>query len=285
MIQTRSKITQRLLFMLPEDIRNRYINYTNKIKFEQYMKSRLGHFYVHVDSGPIGKEELIMRTSLMSEEDVPRKTDPNVYLSSGRWQMLSWMNILEKSGFNIRTAGAIMELGCGTARLIRHLRCIDGIRLVGTDAQPELIEWCSKNVPGVEFHKNNLEPPLKFADDNTFDLVFAASVFTHIPAEYQKAWIQEMYRIIRPGGFLLCDVAGRSHQERQLNQEEKDRLQKDGVIILTANDTGASLSTKIVGSWDIFQSRGEVLRAFRSSFTVVDYIPSHLDVLVLQKPL
>src|SRR3990167_3534105 len=263
-------MAQRLVSILPDNIRNGLLNYYSRQRFESYMKNRLGNFYVHVESGPVGKEELIMRTSLMDEKDIPKKTDPNVYLSSGRGQMLLWMTVLERSGFNIRTAGAIMELGCGTARLIRHLRCIDGIRLVGTDAQPELIEWCTKNVPGIEFHNNNLEPPLKFTEDGTFDLVFAASVFTHIPIETQNLWIKEMYRIIRHGGFLLCDIAGRSHQECKLSSEDRDVLKKNGVVVLTANNKGASLSTKIVGSWDIFQSRSNVLKAFRSFFIVID---------------
>ena len=285
---THTKITQKLVSLLPEKTRNRLLKHLSSRRFEQYMKNRLGHFYIDVDTGPIGTKELIMKTSLMNECDIKKKMDPNVYLSSGRLQIISWMNILEKSGFNIRTAGAIMELGCGTARLIRHLRCIDGVRLVGTDAQSELIEWCSRNVPGIEFHNNDLKPPLEFAENDTFDLVFAASVFTHIPIENQSSWIKELHRVIRPGGFLLCDVAGRYHRECQLSPEEIYRLNKDGVFTLTANDKGASLSTKIVGSWDIFQSRGETIKAFRQSFTVVDYIsnsPGGLDILVLQKPI
>lgn len=281
-------ITQKLVSLLPEKTRNRLLKHSSNRKFEQYMKDRLGYFYIDVDTGPIGEKELIMKTSLMSERDVKKKTDPNFYLLSGRLQILSWMRILEKSGFNIRTAGAIMELGCGTARLIRHLRCIDGVRLVGADAQSELIEWCSRNVPGIEFYNNDLKPPLKFAENDTFDLIFAASVFTHIPIEYQSSWIQELCRVIRPSGFLLCDVAGRYHREYQLSPEEIDRLNNDGVFTLTANDKGASLSTKIVGSWDIFQPRREVIRVFRQSFTVVDYIsnsPGGLDIIVLQKPI
>lgn len=280
MEQIRSILVQKLYTLAPKELKN----YVNNKRFERYMKSRLRHFYVNLEPGPIGPNEFIRRTSLMDEKDM-RKTDPGVYLSSGRWHMLLWLSTIEKYGFNLRTAGAIMELGCGTARLIRHLRCIDGIRLVGTDAQSELIEWCSKNVPGIEFHNNKLYPPLDFAEDDTFDLVFAASVFTHIPIEYQQAWIKEMYRIIRPGGFLVCDVAGRGHMERQLSKEENVQLQKSGLVTLTGEDEGASLSTKIVGSWDIFQTRSENLKAFRTCFTVVDYIPvpSSLDLLVLQK--
>ena len=287
-MSTRTNITQKLVSIFPEKTRSILLKHLSDRRFEQYMKNRLGHFYIDVHTGPIGEKELIMRTSLMSERDVKKKTDPNVYVSSGRSQILLWMNILEKSGFNIRTAGAIMELGCGTARLIRHLRCIDGIRLVGADAQSELIKWCSHNVPGIEFYNNNLKPPLEFAESDTFDLVFAASVFTHIPIENQSSWIQELHRVIRPGGFLLCDVAGRYHQEYQLSPEERARLSKDGVFTLTANDKGASLSTKIVGSWDIFQPRREVIKVFRQSFTVVDYIsnsPGGLDIIVLQKPM
>ncbi|HWR26612.1 MAG TPA: class I SAM-dependent methyltransferase, partial [candidate division Zixibacteria bacterium] len=271
------------LSVLPASVRYAISHTIARWNFERYMRGKLGHFYLQVDHGPAGKKELIMKTAILNESDVRTKTDANFYFNSGYEQMLSWLQILERHGFNVRTASAIMELGCGSARLIRHLRCIDGINLVGSDLSSEMVEWCSRNIPGIEFHQNNLKPPLEFADDDTFDLVFAGSVFTHIPIETQGLWIRELNRVIRPGGFLLCDVLGRYHQERMLGPDEMSQLRQNGAFTLTAIDKRASLSTKIIGSWDVFLLRGEVLKAFGSSFVVLDYLPRPLDLLVLQK--
>jgi len=252
-------------------------------RFNQFMKQRLGHFMVEIDPGPVGPKELILKTAVLGEKSVQEKTNPDYYFMSGYIGMLSWMQILKRCSFNLRTASAIMELGCGSARLIRHLRCIDGIRLVGADVDPDNIAWCQLNVPGIEFNVNDLRPPLLFAEDNSFDLVFAASVFTHIPLETQHVWIEEMYRILRPGGFFLADVLGSYHQRQMLSREDMDRLKKNGQLVLDAGDDRASLSTQLIGSWDVFQTRQEVLRAFGSVFYVHDYLPGGLDLLVLQK--
>ena len=293
--QFHNKLFQRVVLKIPGKIRNKFLRVLPKPmfnsashtlarwKFEQFMRNKLGHFYLDVDPGMVGTKDLIMKTSILNEKDITEKTDANFYLFSGYSQMLSWLTTLERYGFNLRSASAIMEFGCGSARLIRHLRCIDGIQLVGTDQSSDMIEWCSRNIPGVKFHHNDLKPPLEFAKDNTFDLIYACSVFTHIPLETQKLWIQELSRIIRPGGFLLCDVLGRINQESMLGPEEMAQLRQNGSFTLTATDERASLSTKIIGSWDVFQSRSEIIKAFSSSFKVIDYLPGPLDLLVLQK--
>ena len=247
------------------------------------MKDKLGDFMVEVDPGPAGPTEIIMKTAVLNEAEAPLQLNPDNYFEYAYDQMRNWLQLLERHSFNIRTASAILELGCGSARLIRHLRCIDGIRLVGADVNPENVAWCQKNIPGIEFYLNDLRPPLKFADDASFDLAFAASVFTHIPMEAQRLWIDEMYRILRPGGFLLCDLLGRYHQQRMLGKEDLQRLRSEGRLTLTAEDPKASLSTQLIGSWDVFMTRAEVIKAFGSRFDVLDFIPYSLNLLVLQK--
>ena len=252
-------------------------------RFEDYMRNILGHFFIDVDPGPGGDEELIKRTAVLRKEHIEDKTNSDTYFRSGYLQMVDWLKLLEKYNFNLRTAGAVFELGCGTARLIRHLRCIDGIRLVGSDVSSEMIDWCKKNVPGVEFFRNDLAPPLPFAEEGSFDLVLANSVFTHIPLDLQKSWIEELNRVLRPGGILVCNVIGRVLQEKMLEDQDMETLRKQGHLTIDADSPKASVSTQLIGSWDVFQTRNEVLKAFGSCFNVHDYLPRSLDLLVLEK--
>jgi SAM-dependent methyltransferase len=254
-----------------------------KNRFEQYLKEKLDGFFLEVEPGPVGDSEIILRTAVMKDRDVSRKVDVDRYFRSGYSTILYFLKQAENHGFNLRTAQAIMELGCGSARLIRHLRCIDGIRLVGSDVMPEFIDWCRTNVPGIDFYVNELAPPLPFAMDNTFDLIFAQSVFTHIPLEFQDAWIHELQRVLRPGGFLLATVLGRHHALQMLDGEDLSVLQKQGNLTLGAASAKASVSTQKIGSWDVFQTRSEVLKSFGAHFRVCDYLYGDLDLLVLQK--
>ncbi len=270
---------------LPKQLAGRLRFGRSRAAFHRYMRKKLGGFNVDVELGPKGTDDIIMKTAVLVKEEAAWSLDEKNYFEQGFRQLLTWFRLLEPYGFNPRTIGSVLELGCGSARLIRHLRCMRGVRLVGSDLVPEQVEWCKTNVPGVEFYVNQLDPPLSFAQDNSFDLAFAASVFTHIPLETQQQWIHEMYRILRPGGFLVCDVLGHYHQGRMLDAEDMKKLEEQGNFTLTAKDKKASLSTQLIGSWDVFMKRGEFLRVFGKEFEVLDFLPTNLNLFILRKPL
>lgn len=251
--------------------------------FRDYMKERLGYFYVEVEGGPIPPDHVIMRTSVLGEEHVKEVLNRDIYFSSGYQQVLHWIQVLERNGFNIRTASTIMELGCGSGRLLRHWRCIDGIRLIGTDVEADKIEWCKENLSGIEFYANEYDPPIKDIEANTADLIYACSVFTHIPLATQDSWLAEMNRILKPGGYLLVSILGRPYVNHMLTPEQQKLVYDEGHFELTASDENVSISSKLTGQWDVFQRRTEVIDVYGKYFQIRDFLPSHQDLLVLQK--
>ena len=254
-------------------------------QFHNYVRQKLELNYRAVDPGSIPPKELIAQTAALNEEELARQCNSDVYLETGYFEVHRIFQILDHFGINPRTIGSVYELGCGTARLLRHFRCIEGVRLVGSDVNPEMVEWCQANLTGMEFYHNELSPPLEFAEDNSFDLMLASSVFTHIPLETQELWLAEMQRVLRPGGIFICSVLGQFHASALLSQQEIDNLNSQGNFTLTSEDEQATYSTKIGGSaWDVFQTRAEVIRVFGSYFQIVDYIPGVQDFLVLHKP-
>ena len=254
-------------------------------KFDKYVGEKLELNYRSVDPGVIPPKELIAQTAALDEVELARQCNCDVYLETGYFEVLRIFQILNHFSINPRTIGSVFELGCGTARLLRHFRCIEGVKLVGSDVNPEMVEWCQANLSGMEFYHNELSPPLNFAKDNSFDLMLASSVFTHIPLETQELWLAEMQRILRPGGIFICSVLGQFHASVLLNEKEIQSLNKKGSLTLTSDDSQATYSTKVGGSaWDVFQTRSEVIRVFGSYFQIVDYIPGVQDFLVLHKP-
>ena len=254
-------------------------------KFHKYVREKLELNYRPVDSGAIPPKELIAQTAALDEVDLARQCNGDVYLETGYFEVLRIFQILDHFSINPRTIGSVFELGCGTARLLRHLRCIEGVKLVGSDVNSKMVEWCKANLEGMELYHNELSPPLDFAEDNSFDLMLASSVFTHIPLETQELWLAEMQRILRPGGIFICSVLGQFHASVLLNEKEIQSLNTQGSLTLTSDDSQATYSTKIGGSaWDVFQTRSEVIRVFGSYFQIVDYIPGVQDFLVLHKP-
>ena len=254
-------------------------------RFHSYVQEKLDLNYRRVDPGSIPPKELIAQTAALDEVELERQCNGDVYLETGYFEVLRIFKILAHFGINPRTIGSVYELGCGTARLLRHFRCIEGVKLVGSDVNPEMIEWCRANLTGMEFYHNELSPPLDFAKDDSFDLMLASSVFTHIPLETQELWLAQMQRILRPGGIFICSVLGQFHASVLLSPEELKNLQTEGNFTLTSEDSQATYSTRVGGSaWDVFQTRAEVIRVFGSYFQIVDYIPGVQDFLVLRKP-
>jgi SAM-dependent methyltransferase len=281
-----ARVLEALILYLPQAGRPRLQHLIRRYRHRRYLKERLGERYTPVDTGPAAPPELVVQTSVLHEHDLPQAADPDVYFAGGYLGSLMHLSTVEQFGFDLRVARAVLDFGCGAAKNTRLLRGIEGLRVVGTDVNAAQIAWARKNVPGIEFHVNEREPPLRFAEDESFDLVTAASVFTHIPLDLQRRWLEEIRRILRPGGYFLCTVAGAHHIRIQLSDELRRRLSQEGHVTLNADDPGVSHATKEAGSWDVFQTREEVRRSFGSVFEVLNYSASESgqDVLVLRRP-
>jgi SAM-dependent methyltransferase len=253
------------------------------------MREKVGaEWFREYPPGQVMNERMRLMTKAMDEEALNKPLAANKFYFESYNTMYHLVKALEPHGFNFKTAGAIMEFGCGSARLLRLFRCIEGIRLVGADANPACIEWCRENVPDIEYHQNQLRPPLTWAQDKSLNLIFSVSVFNHIPEELQQAWLHELFRVLRPGGFFLCTVHGRVVRELQLSAEARDQFRRNGLVTLTGDDPRASLSTRSINSWDVHQTRERIIGIFGSVFQFVDYIPDvdnpiGQDILVLKK--
>ena len=277
-------IRQAAKTILPKSTVYRLKRQSAQNRFEKYTQQKLDMNFKLVEPGAIPPQELIAKTAALNEAELEKQSQADVYLETGYYSVLRLFKILEHFSINLRTIGSVFEFGCGTARLLRHFRYLDGVKLVGSDVNPEMIEWCLNNIPDVEFYHNQLTPPLSFAEDNSFDLILASSVFTHIPLDTQEVWLKEMQRILKPGGIFICSVLGQNHASLILGEREKAELNKTGSYTLTSDNSQATFSTKVGGSaWDVFQTRSEVIRVFGEHFQIVDYIPGGQDFLVLRK--
>ena len=108
----------------------------------------------------------------------------------------------------------VLEWGCGPGRLIRHLPALLAERtlvLQGADYNLESIAWCRANLPAATFVENGLHPPLPLAE-NSVDVVYNFSVFTHLSEAVQLAWAQELRRVLKPGGLLICTTHGDNYR-------------------------------------------------------------------------
>ncbi len=137
----------------------------------------------------------------------------------------------------------ILEIGCGVGRIIRHLpELMPGSEIYGTDINYEMINWCRTNLKKIEFYVNDIQPPLLFHDNN-FDIVFTASVLTHLSEKMQKIWIDEIFRVLRTDGICLVTVHGDYYAELKLSRNELKHYYLGQLIVRNAKEGSRILTT------------------------------------------
>lgn len=131
---------------------------------------------------------------------------------------------------------AILDWGCGPGRIIRHLPYVvgNGCTYYGTDYNEKSIAWCSKNLPKINFNKNELTASLPY-EDNFFTVIYGLSIFTHLSESMHHAWFAELYRVLKPGGIMLLTTQGDIYKAKltknELEQYHKGQLVVRGKVI------------------------------------------------------
>jgi SAM-dependent methyltransferase len=118
------------------------------------------------------------------------------------------VDALRSVGVDMAELRDALDFGCSSARVLRVLSvAYPEVGWRGCDPNEPAIEWASENLPGIEFFVSADEPPLPLADAS-LDLAYAISIWSHFEPGLGVRWFEEMHRLIRPGGHLVCTTHG-----------------------------------------------------------------------------
>jgi ubiquinone/menaquinone biosynthesis C-methylase UbiE len=97
----------------------------------------------------------------------------------------------------------VIDFGCGVGNSIPYFRrYFPSSKLVAADVSRKSLDLAAKRFSGeADFFALNgksIDIP-----DASFDLLFSACVFHHIPHEEHKHWLAELRRIARPNAMLV----------------------------------------------------------------------------------
>ena len=207
--------------------------------------------------------------------------DIDWFLKSGAMAAQSMREILEKNGLTIENFNAILDFGCGSGRVMRHWKELTGPILYGQDYNPKLVAWCQRNLTFARFQVNPLEGRLEY-QDGVFDFIYALSVFTHLTASRQAFWMQELSRVLRPGGYLFFTTHGDFYLP-QLSLESQARFRNGEVVVYGSEREGSNICT-------VFHPERYVRETLARNLDVIDFVPEgargnpRQDVYLLQKP-
>jgi SAM-dependent methyltransferase len=141
------------------------------------------------------------------------------------WEYMAYLQLLA----GLRRQSMVLELGCGhgrTARaLLEYMRSPGGYRGIDVD-RPKILDaqerierrWPNfqflwADVRNAQYNPSGTIEAADFAlpfDDQTFDIVYAASLFTHLLPKETAAYFRQIGRVLKPGGksllsFFLLD--------------------------------------------------------------------------------
>ena len=211
---------------------------------------------------------------------VTNECDPGWYFESGQAAYDSLTAALRGHGLEPGELGPVLDFGCGCGRVIRRWRDA-GVELHGTDVNPKLVEWCGGHLEFARFGVNELAPPLRYAD-GAFGLVYAFSVFTHLPAELEAAWLDELRRVLRPGGVLALSTHGAAYLDR-LTEPERMIFRRGLTVVRRGTIAGSNFCTT-------FHPEQAVREKLARGFEVMGFLPEGArgnpvqDLVLLRKP-
>jgi len=139
----------------------------------------------------------------------------------------------------------ILEWGCGVSRILRHVKEFtkeSNVELFGSDLDDEMIEWCKSNLNDINFSTNNLLPPLEYSDES-FDIIYCTSVFTHLTEDVQFQWLDEIKRVLKKDGLFVFTTHGDFYANQKLSFTELDSYNKGNFILRSKVENGSKLMT------------------------------------------
>jgi SAM-dependent methyltransferase len=191
-------------------------------------------------------------------------TDVEWYVKSGWLAAYSIRLALERNAINLNDLTSILDFGCGSGRVIRYWHSLPAA-VYGTDYNPDLVRWCERHLPFAKFQVNGSEPRLGYPSDS-FDLIYALSVFTHLDEAGQFAWIDELRRIARPGGYVLITTHGDcGFYLRRLSPAQQARFHSGQLAIHEAGGVGSN-------AFNVYHPAGYVRSKLTEGFALVSYL-------------
>ncbi len=115
-----------------------------------------------------------------------------------------------KAGRPLERESRVLDFGCGWGRILRFfLREVASQNLYGVDVDPDVIAVCKSLFSHGQFETVPAQAPTQLPSES-FDVIYAYSVFSHLNEEISLQWFKEFARLLKPGGLLLATTQGRS---------------------------------------------------------------------------
>lgn len=131
----------------------------------------------------------------------------DVVQHTGRWSAAQ-----VRAALDIGPEDSVLELGCGIGRIGRELapHCR---QWTGVDISENMIRHAGErlaHLDNVGFHQLH-RSSLDMLNDNSIDKAYSIAVFCHMDKEDLYLYMQELNRVVRPGGTIFVETWNLAH--------------------------------------------------------------------------
>ena len=204
--------------------------------------------------------------------------------------------------FGDRAPLDILDFGCGASRILRYFPMFKPEHnYYAAEVNPACIRHVKEVVPSVQTTLLTSNPPSDLTDAS-IDVAYAWSIWTHFDEPTGRAWLEELHRVLRPGGAALItchtdELVDRYGKEEpfvsrlQAAGEDYSEIRKEyderGFAYWRSYpETSKNLGIDNESFGMTFMSVDYVRKNWSDIFSladVVEGIPRWQDILVLQK--
>lgn len=174
----------------------------------------------HSSSNSIHEATTIFTVSVISNANMSRQSNYTQGYSSSTVSSHASRTVDSDAGFLlpfIKPEDKILDVGCGPGTItVGFCAAVPQGTVTGIDISDSVLKEAHKLVAHdlrgrLSFRQEDLIAGLSFADES-FDIVYASQLFPHLPPpDLPLRALQEMRRVLKPGGILATRDAAAQH--------------------------------------------------------------------------
>jgi len=215
------------------------------------------------------------------------------------------METLVKEG-GLNPSSMVLDIGSGVGRvslpLVRYLKTG---KYYGGEIVLDAVAWCKrkyKQYPNFKFFhidaaNSHYNPTgiLNAADyifpfqKGSFDLIFLASVFTHMYEDETRNYLEEIARLLKPNGkcvatfFIVTEHAKTSIQNKTAYYPFIHRI-NDHTCTATPEDPAITIAYDQAHLWEMIEKSGLIISSAKfGAWSKSENAETHQDTIVLSK--
>ncbi len=126
------------------------------------------------------------------------------YFRLGLLQLDACIQVVDWRFGDLTNAGTLLDFACGFGRTTRFLTQLLPGAVWASDVLAEAVEFQTDTF-GVHAVLSTVVPE-DLQMSTSFDVIFVASLFSHLPKQTFVRWLRRLYHLLNPGGVLAFSV-------------------------------------------------------------------------------